>query len=314
MKIAAACLQFEPHVGNLAHNRQRSIDLINTAADEGANLIVLPELCSSGYAFQSHNEAYELSKSIPDGTTCRAWLDAASRHDVHIVAGINERTNSGLFNSAVVLGPQGHLGTYRKVHLWNQEHRFFAPGNLGFPVFDTPFGRIGVLICYDGWFPESYRECALQNADVICVPTNWVPIPGQCNERDAMVTILTMAAAHSNRLMIACASRIGKERGQAFIGQCQIVTYSGWPIAGPASSDREEILYAEMDPHSPRRSTPWNEFNQDPLADRRPDSYSAWGNRSGVRRIDTLPTGDLHDRDLTTVGERRSRCYARGDG
>jgi len=134
--------------------------------------------------------------------------------------------------------------------------------------------RIAALICYDGWFPESYRQCALQGADVICVPTNWVPIPGQRSDRDAMATILTMGAAHSNRLIIACASRIGVERGQPFIGQSLIATYSGWPIAGPAGTDTEEILYVDVDPRSPGRFSPWNEFNQDPLGDRRPETYT----------------------------------------
>lgn len=275
MSITVACLQFEPRVGELARNRQRSVELIDTAATEGADLIVLPELCNSGYVFESEREAHELAEAVPAGETCRAWSEAAARHGIHIVAGINERADAGLFNAAVVIGPSGHIGTYRKVHLWNQENRFFLPGDGGFPVFDTPLGRIGVLICYDGWFPESYRECALKHADMICVPTNWVPIPGQRADREAMATILTMGAAHSNRLIIACASRTGVERGQPFIGQSQIVTYSGWPLAGPASTDREEILSAEVDLHSPGRAAPWNEFNQDPLGDRRPATYTA---------------------------------------
>lgn len=275
MDIAIACLQFEPRVGNTLHNQQRSVELIETAAARGADLIVLPELCNSGYVFQSNEEARKLAEPVPGGETCRLWTEAAARHGVHIVAGINEHTDAGLFNSAVVLGPEGYIGTYRKVHLWNQENRFFLPGDMGFPVFDTPLGRIGVLICYDGWFPESYRQCALGGADVVCVPTNWVPIPGQRTDREAMATILTMSAAHSNRLVIACASRIGIEREQPFIGQSQIVTYSGWPIAGPASTDQEEILYANVNLQSPGRSRPWNEFNQDPLGDRRPDAYTA---------------------------------------
>lgn len=282
MSITVACVQFEPRVGDPAGNRRRSIELIDEAAAAGADLIVLPELCNSGYVFASDEEARELAEPVPGGETCGLWAEAARRHDAHIVAGINERADDGLFNSAVVIGPGGHVGTYRKVHLWNQENRFFRPGDRGFPVFDTPLGRIGVLICYDGWFPESYRECALDRADIICVPTNWVPIPGQRDDREAMATTLTMAAAHSNRLVIACASRIGVERDQPFIGQSQIVTYSGWPIAGPASTDREEILYADVDLHSNGRFARWNEFNQDPLGDRRPETY--FGNGTGGAR------------------------------
>lgn len=275
MKTKIACIQFEPRVGDADYNREHSLALIDRAVADGADLVVLPELANSGYVFESMEEARELAEAIPAGRTCQAWIDAAERHGIHIVAGINEFADDGLFNSAVVTGPDGYIGTYRKVHLWNQENRFFRPGDLGFPVFDTALGKIGVLICYDGWFPESTRECALGGADIICVPTNWVPIPGQREDREAMATILTMSAAHSNRLPIACASRIGTERGQPFIGQSQIVAYSGWPVAGPASTDREEIIYADMDLHSPGRSAAWNEYNRDPLGDRRPDCYAA---------------------------------------
>lgn len=274
MKTAVACIQFEPHVGDPSHNRQRGVELIDKAVADGADLVVLPELCNSGYVFESTDEANDLAEPVPGGKTCDLWMDAAARHGIHIVAGVNERTDAGLYNSAVVLGPEGHVGTYRKVHLWNEENRFFRPGDTGFPVFDTPLGRIGALICYDCWFPESYRQCALKQADIICVPTNWVPIPGQRSDREAMATILTMSAAHSNRLVIACASRTGVERGQPFIGQSQIVSWSGWPIAGPASTDREEIIRAEVDLRSQGRFEKWNAFNQDPLGDRRPDTYT----------------------------------------
>ena len=116
---------------------------------------------------------------MPAGETTAAWSEAARRHNIYIVAGIAERAGGALYNSAVVLGPSGYIGTFRKVHLWAAENLFFEPGDLGFPVFKTPIGRIGVAICYDGWFPETFRLQALQGADIVCVPTNWVPIPGQ---------------------------------------------------------------------------------------------------------------------------------------
>src|SRR5262249_62326873 len=106
-------------------------------------------------------------------------------------------------------------------------------------------GRIGTFICYDGWFPESFRLCALQGADLVCIPTNWVPIPGQAQDREAMANVLCMAAAHSNSLFVAAADRIGVERGQQFIGQSGIISYTGWPIGRAASSHSEQIIYAE---------------------------------------------------------------------
>ena len=140
------------------------------------------------------------------------------------------------------------------------------------PVFRTPIGRIASNICYDSWFPESFRLAALQGADIICMPTNWVPIPGQKKGERAMANTLVMAAAHSNSVFIAAADRIGTERGQPFEGQSLIVSYTGWPIGEPASKDKEEIIYAKVNLADARRKRNWNEFNQ-PLRDRRIDVY-----------------------------------------
>jgi predicted amidohydrolase len=270
--VKIACIQMEPVVGVKERNVERTLELVEKAATHGARLIVLPELCNSGYVFASREEAFALAEEIPRGPTCKAWIDAARRHGVHLVAGISERDGPALYNAAVVIGPSGHVGTFRKMHLWAAENLFFEPGNLGFPVFKTPFGRIGTFICYDGWFPESYRLCALQGADIVCIPTNWVPIPGQDETREAMANILCMAAAHANSLFVAAADRVGVERGQPFIGQSVIVSYTGWPIAGPASPEREEIIYAEANLADARRRRNWNEYNQ-VLRDRRIDVY-----------------------------------------
>lgn len=247
--------------------------MINEAAKNGANLIVLPELANSGYVFNSREEAFELSEEIPKGKTTKAWMDAAAKNNVYIVAGINERDNNLLYNSSVIVGPDGYIGTFRKVHLWNEENLFFEPGNLGFPVFKTPIGRISSNICYDSWFPESFRLAVLQGADIVCVPTNWVPIPGQAKGERAMANSLIMAASHCNSVFIAAADRVGEERGQPFEGQSIITSYTGWPIAGPASRDKEEIIYAEANLADARRKRNWNEYNQ-PLRDRRTDVYS----------------------------------------
>jgi predicted amidohydrolase len=271
-KIKIACIQTQPTIGNVEANVAHSIALIDRAVGLGARLVVLPELCNSGYMFQSREEAFAASEPVPAGLTVRAWSETAARHKLHLVAGICERDGAKLFNSAVLIGPAGYIGTFRKVHLWNEENLYFEPGDLGFPVFHTAIGRIGMAICYDGWFPEAYRLCALQGADIVCVPTNWVPIPGQAEGREAMANILAMAAAHSNSIYIACADRVGTERGQPFEGQSLIVGYTGWPVAGPASRDREEILVAEVALGEARRARNWNAFNQ-VLRDRRSDLY-----------------------------------------
>ena len=270
--VRVACLQTEPVVGEKDRNVSRSLEMIAKAADNGARLLVLPELCNSGYVFNSRDEAFALSEPIPEGPTTKAWMEIAKARDLYIVAGITEREGDSLYNSSVVVGPSGYIGTFRKVHLWNEENLFFERGNLGFPVFSTPIGRIGTFICYDGWFPESYRLCALQGADIICIPTNWVPIPGQDPKREAMANILVMGSAHSNSVFVAAADRVGTERGQPFVGQSLIASYTGWPVAGPASAKDEEIIYADVNLADARRKRNWNEYNQ-VLRDRRSDVY-----------------------------------------
>jgi predicted amidohydrolase len=270
MRVAVG--QFEPRVGEKERNVARTLELIDEAASRGVELLVLPELCNSGYVFESREEAESLAEAVPAGPTVEAWLERCAAHALVLVAGIVEQDRDALYNSAVVVGPAGFLGTYRKLHLWDQENRWFAPGDRGVPVFDTTVGRIAAIICYDGWFPECYRVAALAGADMVCVPTNWVPIPGQAEGREAMATVLCQAAAHSNSIVVAAADRVGVERGQPFIGQSVIVSHTGWPLAGPASEGREELLVADVDPAEARRARRWNEFN-DPLADRRPEAY-----------------------------------------
>lgn len=271
--VRIACLQVEPRIGEKEANVTMTLRAIETAAESNAQIVVLPELANTGYMFASREEAFSLAEAVPDGPTTKAWSAAAARHGLTIIAGIAERSGDKLYNSAVVMGPKGYIGTFRKVHLWNEENLFFEPGDLGFPVFQTPAGRIGVMICYDGWFPEGYRLLALQGADLICIPTNWVPIPGQDPRREAMANILCMAAAHSNSVFVAAADRIGTERGQLFLGQSLIVGCTGWPVAGPASAQNEEMLIADINLADARRKRNWNAFNQI-LRDRRKDVYA----------------------------------------
>lgn len=270
--VRIACVQMEPKVGFKDENLENLRTKVSEAARNGAHIIVAPELCNSGYVFNSRDEALELSEPVPNGPTCDQWIDLASAHDVYLVAGICERDGEKLYNSSVLLGPEGFVGTFRKVHLWDQENRFFEAGNLGFPVFDTRHGRVGMLICYDSWFPEAYRSCALNGADLICLPTNWVPIPGQVENREAMANILVMASAHANSVFVAAADRVGTERGQPFIGQSLIASYTGWPIGGPASATHEEIIYADAVLSEAKDKRSWNEFNE-VLKDRRPAAY-----------------------------------------
>jgi predicted amidohydrolase len=195
---------------------------------------------------------------------------------MHCVVGVNERGEGVRHNSAVLLGPQGHIATYRKLHLFNNEKSWFEPGGE-LPVVDLPFGRVGMVICFDLWFPEAVRALALAGAEVVAVPTNWV---GSFKRRlydDAgycQGDIVAMASAAQNGLVMACADRVGVEREVRFLGCSVIVGTDGWPVAGPAGPEEEVLLVADVDLDtvaSARGRTPRNNL----LGDRRPDSYNA---------------------------------------
>lgn len=272
-RLRVACLQMEPRIGRVRENMARSLEMIAGAAGKGANLVVLPELCNTGYVFKDRGEALALSETIPDGASSEAWIAAARRHDLFIVAGITEREGDKLYNSAVLVGPQGYIGKYRKNHLWGAENTIFSPGDLGVPVFDIGAGRIACAICYDIWFPEVFRLAALQGADMLCVATNWVPMPEQPGNLPMMANVLAMGGAHANSMFVAAADRIGVERDQPFLGNSLIVSHTGWPIAGPASVDREEMLLADVDLADARRHRHLTEHNER-LRDRRTDLYA----------------------------------------
>lgn len=267
------CIQTHPVMLDVAGNLAHQVELIRAAAAGGTKLVVLPECSTTGWVFESRAEAATVAESVPDGPTCTTWLGLCRELDLHIVAGIVEREGDRQYNSAVLLGPDGHIGTFRKAHLWAIEKEFYDPGDLGFPVYDTRLGRIAMHICYDGWFSEAYRLPALCDADLLCVPANWVPIPSQPDHLPKMANMLCCTHAHMNLVYIAAASRVGVERGQPFIGSSIIVDHSGWPLAGPASGTDEESISAVIDPIGSRAERTGNPFNQ-PLLDRRTDVYT----------------------------------------
>lgn len=270
--VTLACIQFEPAIARPDDNLNTMAERVRAAAADGANLIVLPELADSGYMFESEAELAEVASPIPDGKSARFLITLAQVLRVTIVCGLAEQDGDAFYNSAIICGPDGYIGRYRKLHLWNREKLFFQPGDLGLPVFDTPVGRIGLMICYDGWFPEAFRHLALNGAEIICIPTNWVPIAANDAVLPPMATILHVAAAHSNAVYIACADRIGTERGQAFIGSSLIVGPTGAVLAGPASRDAEASLIATVSLADLNDSRKVSERN-DVQADRRPDVY-----------------------------------------
>ncbi len=274
-RIKLAVCQYAPRVGDMEANLGLGLNALEGAAAAGAELVVLPELASSGYAFASPEEALRCSQDAATGTTLRAWQQVCRERRVHAVAGFAELEGGQLFNSAAVLGPEGLVGVYRKSHLFYNEKSFFRPGQE-FPVFDLPFGRLGVLICYDTWFPEAARLLTLAGAEIICVPTNWVG-----NFRDhcyddrgwTMGNYACVGIATQNQVYVAAADRIGVERDLKFLGCSCVVAPDGWMLAGPAASDTEATVLVDVDlarATALRRRTPRNHT----LGDRRPELYA----------------------------------------
>ena len=276
--VRIAVVQFDPQVGtqHCQTNLQNSLQLAQQAAKNGANLIVLPELANTGYLFSSRQDAFKHAEVVPDGPSVRAWIDFARQHQVYLVAGLAEQEGMQLFDTAVLLGPDGFIGKYRKAHLWNKEKLWFTPGDLGFPVFETPIGRIGLLICWDIWFPEVPRLLSLQGADIICSLNNWVwtPPPLFDDAGKCMASYLTMTAAHVNNVFIAAANRIGEEQGERYLGCSLIAGTNGWPIGKVAPADEQTILYADIDLSTARSAPIWNNLN-DLCRDRRVDVYES---------------------------------------
>jgi len=266
--VRAAAAQLAPVLGDPGGNRARSLDALAAAADRGARLVVLPELCTSGYVFADAAEARAVAEPA-DGPTVRAWAQLARARDLVVVAGLCELDEDGaLRNSAVVIDASGLRAIYRKTHLWDREPDVFVRGDEPAPVVDTAAGRIGLAVCYDAAFPEHLRAAALAGADVVAVPMN-SPAPPRPTEPIAIELAIAMAAANANRVHVVQADRTGVERGVHWAQASAIVDPDGSVVAGPVEG--EALLVADLDLGRARDKS-WGERN-DVLADRRPELY-----------------------------------------
>jgi predicted amidohydrolase len=255
-------VQFSPVFGKIDENIEKALSLIEKT---DAELVVLPELFNTGYLFISAQEAHNLAEEIPSGKTTKALCSIAAKKKIHIVAGIAEIFGGRLFNSAVLISPDGHVATYRKIHLFSEETIWFQPGNEGFAVYDIGSCKIGMIICFDWFFPESMRILALKGADIICHPANLV-LP-YCQE--AMTT-----RCLENRVYALTANRTGvEERGSKkwrYTGKSQITSPDA-RILFQATAEGDEIGVAEIDV-SESRNKRLNKYN-DLFADRRVELY-----------------------------------------
>jgi N-carbamoylputrescine amidase len=263
-----ACAQYAVRDKDSEHNLERSLHFIRQAAAEGADLVVLPELANSGCDLGSRNIALELAEEIPGGPTVEAWGKETKTSGVYIVGGVLEREGDALYNSAVLLGPEAS-GRYRKTHLWNKEKLLYEPGRE-LPVFDTPLGRIGLLVCYDAWFPEAARTLAVKGAEILCVPSNapddWVPEHQRRGDL-TMLNVHCIAAANANRIFVAAANRVG----DGYLGRSCVVDVTGGVLA-LAAAPEEGLICAEVDLSRARREKRLTDLSHS-LEDRNPTVY-----------------------------------------
>jgi predicted amidohydrolase len=267
--VRVAVAQLDPKLGEKQRNLEVCLARLEEAVAARAQLLVLPECAVPGYMFDSAEEALPFAEEIP-GPTTEALAEACRRLDAHVVCGLLERDGDVLHNAAVLVGPDGLVGTYRKTHLpFLGVDRFVAAGDE-LNVYETPLGRIGIEICYDLRFPEATRTLALRGADLIAHPTNF-PLAAR-----VQTELITVARAAENRVFLLTANRVGKERWAEFCGWSQIVDPYGRRLA-EADGTEETLLVAEVDVEQARDKdyvVP-GDYELYLFGDRRPELYGA---------------------------------------
>jgi N-carbamoylputrescine amidase len=244
--------------GSPAENLADALDRIALAASRGAQIIALPELFQSAYFCQRPDDqsAFRLAESIP-GPTTEALAAAARKRAIVLVGGsIFEKAADGrYFNTAPVLGPDGTLlGVYRKTHipediLYHEQH-YFVPGDTGIRVFDTPVGKLAVLICFDQWFPEAARLAALAGAEIIIYPTAIGDIDETVEQNitgnwQQMWRAVQVGHAAANNVFVAALNRVGREDALSFWGGSFVADPSGKILVEGGVG--EQILLATCD-------------------------------------------------------------------
>lgn len=272
LAVGIAQITGEPYAAqrNLAASVQATSELFDT----GAELVVLPELIVPGYVVD--RERLEPLAEPVDGPTVHAWSELARRSGGWVAGGLCERHGRELFNSAVLVGPDGVELHYRKLHLFREEKLIFASGDLGLPVAELPFGRVGLCICYDLRFVETVRILALQGAELICVPTAWAT--GFDEEKWDSRGLAPQAEgailqANLDQVFLACASQAGGSRKDIeLLGSSILVDPRGKLVVGPMPGEAEELAVARIDLDQVEQAQSRDRLIT-PRADRRTDVY-----------------------------------------
>lgn len=264
-----ACVQMDCRLADKEANLRAMLDWLREAASQGAQLVVFPECALTGYCFDRKEDALAHAEPIP-GPATGAFASVGRDLGIHAVFGLLERDGDRLFNALALVGLGGLVGSYRKIHLpFLGVDRFATSGDRPFQVYDLGGLKVGLIICYDGSFPESARVLSLLGADLIVLPTNW-PDAAICS---AKYTANTRAL--ENHVYYAAVNRVGREAGFHFLGMSRVIDYNGNTITG-SDDDAETILYAEIDPAKARRKHEIvipgkHEINR--IGDRRPEMY-----------------------------------------
>lgn len=271
MKCSVACVQMDVQMGQVASNLAAIQTALRQTTESGCLLTIFPECCLTGYCFDGLDEAREVAESIPGPSTDRI-AESCRQVQAYAVFGMLERAGDKLFNACVLAGPNGLIGSYRKVHLpYLGVDRFATPGDRAFEVYEAGPVRVGMNICYDAAFPEAARVLALRGADLVALPTNWPP------GAELTAQHLIHARALENNIYYAATNRVGNERGFEFIGKSQICGPDGATLA-MAADPVPATLYAEIDTaraRSKRITRIPGKHVIDRFADRRPAMYGA---------------------------------------
>jgi predicted amidohydrolase len=258
--MKAGYLQFCPSLNDLDATLKSLDQFLTTEVD--SDLIVLPELCNSGYNFSSKEEAHESAETADNSRFIRFLKDKARQLNCHIVSGFNELDKGKLFNSAVLVNGSGLQGLYRKIHLFNTEKLYFQPGDLGLPVFDIGLAKIGMVVCFDWVFPEAWRTLALEGADIICHPSNLV-LPGFAQQAVPVHGL-------TNRVFVITANRTGTEENLTFTGRSLIADPKGKVLSQAGESEAAiKVQNLDIELARDKQITPQNHLFQD----RRPEEY-----------------------------------------
>ena len=264
LEYKAAAIQYEPKIGDKAENVKRQLELTSEASEEGAKLIVLPEMNQVGYCFYSRDEVRPYVEPIP-GPTIDKYSGIARRYGTYIVVAlpeVNPQTGN-YYNAQALVGPEGLIGKYRKVHSYISEPKWAKDGDLGFPVYDTEVGKLGMLICMDQHFFESSRVLTLIGADVICFSTNWLDERGPAP--------VWMTRAFENGAYVVCADRWGLERGVQFTGSSCMLNPDG--SIQKMKDAGNGIVYGDVDLRKARdKRFPGGQGDR--IQDRRPELYA----------------------------------------